>query len=381
MRGVLLIAAAILGGLALCTAARAAYLEDDDAAEAPARLIVAPRPPPPPQPVPGNPLTRAVRRMSVRRGYSYKGLTVFPVETPHVLDRTDYPSIAEALRRGVLRITEKGTGSVPVLLAENTGDRPILMLAGEMVLGGKQNRILREDLLLPASGRLELPVLCVERRRWSGPDAVFKSNTAIAALNVRAAASTRQDQEAVWKGVSYNQAALGVSSPTEDLQAVQDSPEVREAVADYVEGFRKHWRPDTVGMVVAKHGRIVGVDVFCNAALFRKHRDRILESYAVDCYVARRRLRAGGTAWRELVPDRREAERFLRRTLRAHHEWRVTPGAGRLLAVSGAGLRGTGLVYRQALLHASLFAEDLVIMPPVPLPRPILRRSSQRRLE
>lgn len=367
-----IVAGCMLAGLS----ARAAYLEEDEATAPVERIIVLPPPPPPPI-APDNPLTKAVRRISVLPGHTYKGLTVFPLETSHVSDRTDYASVDEALREGLLVITEKGTGSVPVLLAENKGDRPILMLAGEILAGGKQNRILKEDVLLPRrSGRVELPVLCVERGRWSGRGSVFSTNPGTAAVNVRAAAQAGMAQERIWSGVSYYQTRLNVTSPTADLQAIQDSDQVREALAGYKEAFRKTCPRRAVGMVVARHGRIVGAEIFCNPAVFRKHRDRLLESYAVDCFAAQKRPNMEEPTRRRPRVDRKDAERFLRRTLRAEYEWRGTPGVGRLLAVHGTGINGLSLVYRKALVHAGLFAQDAVIIQPMPMRRPpgILQR-------
>jgi hypothetical protein len=119
-------------------------------------------------------------------------------------------------------------------------------------------------------------------------------------------------------------------------------------------------------MVVARWGRIVGADVFCNADLFLKHRERLLESYAADCYAWRwRHTHEPGAPG--IGSDRGEAERLLRHTLRASYEEVGTPGAGRGVSVSGADIHGTGLVYGGVLLHVALFPrEGPVILPAEP---------------
>ncbi len=367
MKWFALIIAVLVGCVVAGAAGHAAYLEGEKAAEP----VAAPAPPivrvvPPPRPVPDNPLTRTLRRISVLPGHTYKGLTIWPLEIAEVSDPTDYLSTGEALEEELLVVTEKGDGSVPVLLAENRGGRPILMLAGEIVAGGKQNRILKEDVLLPRrSGKVELPVLCVERGRWSGRGAKFGANPGTAALKVRAGAQMGMAQQEIWNSVSHYQQSFNVDSRTGDLLTVQSSVEVRKAVDEYRAGFRKHWRPAGVGMIVARYGRIVGADIFCNHAVFRKHRDRLLESYAVDCYA----WRSESGRRRHVAPDREAAQRFLRRMLRAEYQWRGTPGIGRLLAVQGAGIDGQALVHRDVALHAGLFARDAIIIQPVPMPR------------
>ncbi|MHC4591475.1 MAG: ARPP-1 family domain-containing protein [Planctomycetota bacterium] len=379
MKRLLLIAASVMCGLGLCLTAQASYLEEEEAAQAaerqPTRQVPRPAPRPVP-PRPENPVTQAVRRISVRPGHTHKGLTVFALEASRVVDRANYLSVEEALAKRVLHIKEKEGGSVPTLLGRNTGDWPILLLAGEILTGGKQNRTLQDDvLLLPGSGQVALPVFCVERGRWSGRDATFKSSASLSALNVRAAVNAGAGQGVVWENVAGYQSSIGAVSDTEDLQAVQESGEVREAVSDYIEAFRKHWRPATVGMVVARHGRIVGADIFCNETTFRKHRDRILESYAVDCYAVRSGRR--GPHRKVAPPDRRAAKRFLHRTLKAHYERHATPGAGQLLAVGGAGIKGKALTFQGALLHAAIFAPHDVVITPEPMVRPQLEEQRQ----
>jgi len=377
MERTLLVIALALGCAVAAPAGLAAYLEGEEPGPDVPQQLIRPLPVvPPPVPVPHNALTQAVHRISVLRGHTYKGLTVFPLEMSRVTDRTEYLSVEESLREGLLVITEKGGGSVPSLLAENKADRPILMLAGEIMSGGKQNRILKEDVLLPArSGWVELPVYCVEHGRWSGRGMSFGKSSAVAALNVRAIAQAGAPQQQVWNNVSYYQVNLHVDSGTGDLQTVQGSGEVREAVDEYKDAFRERWPRRAIGMVVARHGRIVGAEIFCNPAVFRKHRDRLLESYAVDCYTARRM--EDRERRRHASADTDDAERFLRHAFRAEYEWRGTPGLGRLLSARGAGFDGLSLVHRKALVHAALFAHEGIVVHPVPIAPPGIRRRAQ----
>ena len=385
MRHVLLILTTAAGCL-LAAAARASYLEGDEAAGTtapPVRVIPRPVPRPAP-PLPDNPLTRAIRFLNVRPGYTYDGLTVFQVETSRVADGRDYVSLGEALAGGDLAIEEKGAGSVPSLRARNTGRDHVLLLAGEIVAGGKQNRVLQYDVLLGPRGKwVELPVFCVEQGRWRGR-AEFEGSPYVAARSIRADAQTGAAQEQIWAGVERYRSDLGVASPSDDLVEVQESPELQEALKRYREEFGERWRPEAVGMVVARWGRIVGADVFCNAEVFLKHRDRLLESYAADCWTWRRgqaRLPDGPV----VAADPRQAERFLRRALRASYRELPAPGAGQRFRVDGNGLRGSGMVWHDVLLHVALFPEpERIVLPadrppvrPLPLPQTPPRREPQ----
>ncbi len=367
MKSMLLaVVAAALGAAVLGTSASASYLGDEEAA--PARDVVIPTSLPLP-PRPDNALTRYVRAAAVGAPHTYRGLTVFPVTAGAPTDPTAYLSLREALKSGALQIVEHPEPQVPTVWARNKGKQPVLMLSGEVIAGGWQNRVLQEDVLLPGrSGKVNLPVYCVEQGRWHNPNEEFSDAPAMAAHGVRAAAEARRGQAEVWDGVRHYQDALRVSAPTGDLGTVQRDPELRKALDGYVKEFKPVWRKETVGMVVARGGRIVVADLFCNGGVFRKHRDRLLESYAIDCYVELRDV-AERIA---MPPGRQQARQFLDRALTAGYSERGTPGAGRLLDVSRVDMRGTALVYRDRVLHAVMFDRARIIPVRRPMPRPPL---------
>jgi hypothetical protein len=78
-----------------------------------------------------------------------------------------YQTLREALAAGTLRVTEVSEGgSVPRLSAVNDGDKAVLILDGEELVGAKQNRIANLTILVPAKRTIPIPVSCVEAGRW-----------------------------------------------------------------------------------------------------------------------------------------------------------------------------------------------------------------------
>ena len=76
-----------------------------------------------------------------------KGLGVIPFLSQEVPELPDVETLEGALAKGFARITETGPGGeVPFLKLENSGERPIIILDGEEVVGGKQNRIVNATL-------------------------------------------------------------------------------------------------------------------------------------------------------------------------------------------------------------------------------------------
>src|SRR5215510_10762370 len=97
-------------------------------------------------------------------------------------------SLQEAVAKGSVQVIE--TGRVNELEIENTGSEQVFVQAGDIVKGGKQDRVLTVSFLWPAkSGRLPIASFCVEQGRWTarGKEDVNKFSSASEAMPSRAA--------------------------------------------------------------------------------------------------------------------------------------------------------------------------------------------------
>ena len=75
-------------------------------------------------------------------------------------------TLGEALKQA--RVVVHETGFVERLEIENTGDEAVFVQAGDIVKGGRQDRVLTVSLLIPPrSGRVAIGSYCVEQGRWS----------------------------------------------------------------------------------------------------------------------------------------------------------------------------------------------------------------------
>src|SRR6267154_499898 len=114
-------------------------------------------------------------------------LTVFPVVAGKSYDTAAFLTLDEGLRSGDVVVTEAGQArglirqrpgdplilhpirdaEVNRLVLVNNSKRPLLLLAGEIVTGGKQDRVIGKDRIVPAeSDPVDLGVFCVEPGRW-----------------------------------------------------------------------------------------------------------------------------------------------------------------------------------------------------------------------
>jgi len=309
-----------------------AFLTGEQPARPPARPPERPIIPPAPRP---QPVADFVQRLRLGSPASYRGVTIYPLYLGQVLDNTNYLTADEALAAGCLSIEE--TGTVGRLIATNHCARYVFLLGGKAFAGGRQNRTLRQDVLLPPhSGPVELPTYCIEEQRWSGGARFDRSALPNAA--VRSKAQYSDSQREVWSQVSTDLKRLGA------VNATSDALRVYEKQATALSDYRSHfpvWE-ECVGVIVLHYGHIAGMDAFCNGSLFRKLRDQIIDSYCADVIG----LKEVGTPIRGEDP-----EQFLRSIITAGTSSRPSPGVGELISFSGGNVQGSALAFNLEVVH------------------------------
>ncbi len=258
-------------------------------------------------------------------------------------------TLEEARAQKQLLLTERDQASVPEVIAENRGKIPALILAGEILVGGKQNRVLTEDVLLPPqSGPRRLAVYCVEQGRWSERSSAFEAQGSIAAPGLRAKAMDRAGQARVWAEVRDYAASVGASSPTQSYQAVHEKHEVRVHLDAAVGALDPATPAGALGAAAFVGRSLVGVDCFSDPGLFRREWPKLLRAYAVEAY--RRPT--------EDAPDvaklRGQIEALLRDAAAVKGEWRSTPGMGGLFEFRLEALRGSALVVEGGIVHVAI---------------------------
>ena len=283
------------------------------------------------------------------------GLTVFPLRIGHGR-RTGIITLDEALRRDELAIREKGQGDVPWLLVRNDSRHPVFLLSGEIIVGGKQNRIVRDDVLLSArSGWIEVSVYCGEQHRWRGTESGFRSKGTLSAPSLRGMAARAATQDNIWREIDGQLGRAQVESSTQSYQRLYESESVRRKLDACVARFPPFPDRGTVGCVVVSGRRILGCDVFSDPGLFARLWPKILRSYATEIiFPARPEPRRPD---RKVAPvlTQRMVRHFLDGVLSAQFRERRTPGLGRAWRVSGP-VTGDDLEHNGEVVHAGLFA-------------------------
>ena len=277
------------------------------------------------------------------------GLLVFWLRVKEAPAALEVATLEEARARGQLLITERDQATVPELLVENRGKTPVLLLAGEILLGGKQNRVLKEDILLPPlSGPRNIGVYCVEQGRWAGPAKGFESKGSFAAPGLRAKVLERADQGQVWAGVSEYARRAQAPSPTRSYQEVYEKKEVKDHLAEVERGIDQRAAPEALGAAVFVGGRLAGLDLFLDADLFAREWPKLLRAQALDAY------REPSPAEAAEARLRGRVEALLRLAASVEGTLREGAGLGRLFEFRLKGARGTALVFDDRVIHAAI---------------------------
>jgi hypothetical protein len=260
-------------------------------------------------------------------------LTIFPVIANLSQDTGVLLTLDEGIRSGQVVITEDGGAAglqrsrprgigeqqpvrpavlrgaqVNQLALVNNSDRPLVLIAGEIVTGGKQDRVVGKDLIIPPkSDPVALDVFCVEPHRWVQTASNFGSlGVAMAQPSIRMKAQAAEDQQAVWNEVAKSRNALAAAVPAPAAQAIQQTSSYAGAVSNdavqrkmetvagpigrsYEKLFSGLRSQKAVGAVVAINGELVWADVFASSALLEKYCPKLIRSYAAEAVASRMR--------------------------------------------------------------------------------------------
>ena len=245
---------------------------------------------------------------------------------------TPFLTLDEGLKNGAVEVTEAGKvrGLVrrrdngPAIWSEHPGDQvntlvlvnnsgqPLLLLAGEIVTGGKQDRVIAKDRIVPpGSDPIDLSVFCIEPGRWVESSAEFGASAKAPAASFMVEPSIRQnamaakDQQQVWASVHDSISAVAAApapasagspvmlappptttSYAKAMQSESFKAKVDQAAAPLMKSREEIMaqlrKEGAVGVVVAVRGELVWADLFSNTELLSRYWTKLVRSYAAE---------------------------------------------------------------------------------------------------
>ncbi len=227
--------------------------------------------------------------------YTHDNLSLYLLHGPRNQAGQKLLTLQEAMDQRKVVVYE--TGQVNQLSIENQSDDDVYIQSGDIVKGGRQDRVLTTDLILPAhSGKLPIASFCVEHGRWTrrGDEAAGQfstSNQAVSFKSLKLAVRAEKDQRRVWDEVANAQEVLATStgarpsaaSPT-SMQLTLENKRVVDAANAYVQALAKimDGKTDVVGYAYALNGKLNSADVYASHDLFLRMWPKMLGSTAAE---------------------------------------------------------------------------------------------------
>jgi len=243
-------------------------------------------------------------------------LTIFPIVTTSSHDTSMFITLDEGLRSGEVVVTEAGnvrglvrrptptrpidgSAQVNTLVLVNNSKHPLLLLAGEIVTGGKQDRVIGKDRIVPPQSEpIDLGVFCVEPGRWVAHSDKFGGYSNLAQPSVRANAMGKKDQQEVWNSVRTSQAMVIQNVPaaapevneTTSYAGAMGGANVKREMDKITAPLERDYRNvihdlrdrNAVGVVVAVNGEILWTDIFASTDLLDRYWQKLVRSYAAE---------------------------------------------------------------------------------------------------
>ena len=196
--------------------------------------------------------------------------------------RAEHTSVVEVSARG----------DVNSVRVHHSGPKLLLLVDGEEVTGAKQNRVFNASFLVPAGEPVEVPVSCVEARRWAHQSPAFEASERTMTSRSRARKLQRVSRSLMTRGAyDSNQSAVW-----EDVDDYLETTGVSSRTAALADGFRARARqvdadlsqiphePNQVG-IAALHGRkLVSLDLFGSSSLYARAHAKVLRGVLAEVY-------------------------------------------------------------------------------------------------
>lgn len=279
-----------------------------------------------------------------------RNLTIIPLKAPDELSRsTGFLTLDEAISDGVLVVKEvSSSGSVNQLAVTNNSKNTVFIMAGEILRGSKQDRVLQSDVLIPPmSGKILVDAYCVEQGRWTYKSDKFYSQNQTANISVRQAARDKKSQSAVWDSVAKTNTSFE-AAPSGSLSESYSAPEMKRKKSEYQDKITDipGSYPHANGVVVLVNNRVLVADIFADKALFKKMWPKLADSYIMEAI-----SKPEGSSGSSLS----KASDLIDLIKAARISYKMAPGTGKHFEISSNEITGSGILYNNTPVHLDVF--------------------------
>jgi hypothetical protein len=221
--------------------------------------------------------------------WQYKNLKIIPIRgranPGNPPGGSDLMTLNQAIKKGLATVTERGTAStenVHWLRINNHSDKSLYVSSGEVISGGRQDRIIAHDTILHPTNRDQyIPVMCVEEGRWSEKEKKLAYSN-FANPYLRKVLDQTKNQVLIWKEIGNQLAQSNSKSKTlAYLSRMGDKKSIMlndDYFNFFVDKFKKADSTIT-GIVCVSGNRVIGCDIFVTRDLFYGQLEPLLRGY------------------------------------------------------------------------------------------------------
>lgn len=245
----------------------------------------------------------------------YENLRLYPIiaDASYIRENAgaaQYINLGDAIANHRFRITEKkpfgrfeDQGAVNTLTIQNKSEEMVFLMAGDVVQGGKQDRVIAQDLVVPPRTITDIAVFCVEPHRWQARDEeglapadaprqteknkgtyAFTGYYNVAGNDIRRSITQSKSQQEIWDQVGEVTSIHNAQTPTGTYTALEQSTSFTEARTRYLRFFEDKFsqNQNVAGIVAVTGDKVIGTDIFAHPALFQKQYKALIYSYITD---------------------------------------------------------------------------------------------------
>ncbi len=214
---------------------------------------------------------------------SHENVAIIPLKSEK--NYTDLLTLKKGLELGLVEVKECETSTVNTLIVKNNSVTPLILIDGEEVVGGDQNRIVNATTIVAPKSEFNISVSCTERGRW-GYKSEFKSSAHIADYNTRfrkmhAMRNNMPVQNEVWASIDSLESRNEYKSPTSAMSESYENAKVN--LEEILESFEIVDGQN--GVLIIVNGEIKGFELFLNSEIYKAFHEKILKSYLIDAEV------------------------------------------------------------------------------------------------
>jgi hypothetical protein len=217
----------------------------------------------------------------------FKNLRIIPIRPKHGFGNAAprVITLSQAMKQGLATITERGTAStenVHFLRINNHSDQTIYISSGELVSGGRQDRMIVQDTLLEPNGRDQyLSAMCVEELRWSDKERKF-TYQGFANPALRKVLDENKNQVLIWREIAKQLEDNKIPSKSSAYLARVADKKMMQLNDEYYNFFKeklKNTDSTILGFVCMSGDKVIGSDIYASPVLFYNQLDPLLKGY------------------------------------------------------------------------------------------------------